>query len=151
MIYSEETCQTFNLSHHKCQKCCYKWLNHKKNDRKWSNFDWRKCQQNAERRKFYKNINRCENSLNTSRTAPRPLRANPKTVLNSWDDADHDYVVGYLTSGCSQLGLGDHVYFSLDLGEIVPKFTLNFYSLKSINVINILYCVWNSNYCQLYL
>ena len=24
VIYSEETCQTINLSHHKCRKCSYK-------------------------------------------------------------------------------------------------------------------------------
>ena len=58
----------------------YKWLNHKKNDRKWSNFDRRKCQQNAERQKFDKNINRYEKSLNASISAPRPLRTNPNTV-----------------------------------------------------------------------
>ena len=34
-------------------------------------------------------------------------------------------IVSYQIWGSSQLGLGDHVYFSLDLGEIVPKFTLN--------------------------
>ena len=28
-------------------------------------------------------------------------------------------------SGSSQLGLGDHVFFSLNFGEIVPKFTFN--------------------------
>ena len=32
----------------------------------------------------------------------------PKTVLNSCDEADQEYVVGYLNSGSSQLGLGDY-------------------------------------------
>ena len=41
--------------------------------------------------------------------------------------------------------LHDYVYFGLDLGEIVPKFTLNFNSTKSIKVIDVLYCVWNNN------
>ena len=43
-------------------------------------------------------------------------------------------------SGSSQLGLGDCdcCYFSLDLGEIVPKFTLNFNSRRFLRIV---YCV----------
>ena len=65
--------------------------------------------------------------------------------MNSYDEADLEYVVSYMSSGSSQLGLGDNVYFSPDLGEIVPKLTCKFDSIKSIKVQNVLYCVWNSN------
>ena len=104
------------------------------------------CQQKiAENRRKLNKSEKNEKTLNASRKAPRGLRANPDKVLNSWDEADLEYVVTYLTSVSSQLGLGDCDYFSLDLGEIIPKFTINFNSTKIINVIDALYCVWKSD------
>ena len=44
--------------------------------------------------------------------------------------------IKYQTSGSSQLSLGDHVYFSLDLGEIVPKFTFSMMHQKKVISIN---------------
>ena len=66
--------------------------------------------------------------------------------MNSCDEGDQDYLVGYHNSGSSQLGLGDHVYFSSNLSEIVPKFTLNFNTTNSVCVVDDLYCVKNISY-----
>ena len=40
----------------------------------------------------------------------------------------------------------NNVYFSSNLGEIVPKFTLNFNTTNSVCVVDDLYCVKNISY-----
>ena len=40
---------------------------------------------------------------------PRPLRANPNTVLELWDDAALDGMFGDQISGSRQLAYDDHV------------------------------------------